>query len=135
MSTGTICLLISAGIMIIVTIYLDIVGEQVAEIKEIAEEQGWADPAKVQELGERPRSRAAYRRHGQGAESVSISGASAKNILIEIPPLPFLSCFQYSRTETQKILLFCTDNAPSCGKNRQKRDGFLRRAKGVRFFT
>lgn len=62
MSTGTICLLISAGIMIIVTIYLDIVGEQVAEIKEIAEEQGWADPAKVQELGERPRSRAAHRR-------------------------------------------------------------------------
>ena len=40
MSTGTICLLISAGIMIIVTVYLDIVGEQVAEIKEIAEEQG-----------------------------------------------------------------------------------------------
>ena len=38
MSTGTICLLISAGIMIIVTIYLDIIGEQVAEIKEIAEE-------------------------------------------------------------------------------------------------
>ena len=72
--------------------------------------------------------RAKYRRHGQGAESVSISGASAKNILIEIPPLPFLSCFQYSRTGTQKILLFCTDSAPSCGKNRQKRDGFLRRA-------
>ena len=47
MSTGTICLLISAGIMIIVTIYLDIVGEYAAEIKEIAEEQGWADrPAK-----------------------------------------------------------------------------------------
>lgn len=63
MSTGTICLLISAGIMIIVTIYLDIVGEYAAEIKEIAEEQGWADPAKVQELGERPRSRAAHRRH------------------------------------------------------------------------
>lgn len=63
MSTGTICLLISAGIMIIVTIYLDIVGEQVAEIKEIAEEQGWADPTKVQELGERPRNRAAHRRH------------------------------------------------------------------------
>lgn len=59
MSTGTICLLISAGIMIIVTVYLDIVGEQVAEIKEIAEEQGWADPAKVQELG----NRAAHRRH------------------------------------------------------------------------
>ena len=63
MSTGTICLLLSAGIMIIVTIYLDIVGEQVAEIKEIAEEQGWADPAKVQELDKRPRSRAARRRH------------------------------------------------------------------------
>lgn len=62
MSTGTICLLISVGIMIIVTIYLDIVGEQVAEIKEIAEEQGWCDPAKVQQLGERPRSRAAHRR-------------------------------------------------------------------------
>lgn len=62
MSTGTICLLISAGIMIIVTVYLDIVGEQVAEIKEIAEEQGWADPAKVHELGERPRSRTARRR-------------------------------------------------------------------------
>lgn len=50
MSTGTICLLISAGIMIIVTIYLDIVGEQVAEIKEIAEEQGWADMDKVRKL-------------------------------------------------------------------------------------
>ncbi len=62
MSTGTICLLISAGIMIIVTVYLDIVGEQVAEIKEIAEEQGWADPAKIQKLSERPRSRAAHRR-------------------------------------------------------------------------
>lgn len=62
MSTGTICLLISAGIMVIVTIYLDIVGEQVAEIKEIAEEQGWTDPAKVQEMGERPRGRAAHRR-------------------------------------------------------------------------
>ena len=62
MSTGTICLLISAGIMIIVTIYLDIVGEYAAEIKEIAEGQGWADPAKVQELGERTRSRAAHRR-------------------------------------------------------------------------
>ena len=50
MSTGTICLLISAGIMIIVTIYLDIVGEQVAEIKEIAEEQGWSDMDKVRKL-------------------------------------------------------------------------------------
>ena len=62
MSTGAICLLISAVIMIIVTIYLDIVGEQVAEIKEIAEEQGWTDPAKVQALDERPRNRAAHRR-------------------------------------------------------------------------
>lgn len=53
MSTGLICLIISAGVMIIVTVYLDIVGEQVAEIKEIAEEQGWCDPAKVQKLGER----------------------------------------------------------------------------------
>lgn len=50
MSTETICLLISAGIMIIVTVYLDIVGEQVAEIKEIAEEQGWADMDKVRKL-------------------------------------------------------------------------------------
>ena len=62
MSTGTICLLISAGIMIIVTVYLDIVGEQVAEIKEIAEEQGWADPAKVRQLDKRPHSRTAHRR-------------------------------------------------------------------------
>lgn len=62
MSTGMICLLISAGIMIIVTVYLDIVGEQVAEIKEIAEEQGWADPAKVRQLDKRPHSRAAHRR-------------------------------------------------------------------------
>lgn len=62
MSTGTICLLISLAVLIIVTIYLDIVGEQVAEIKEIAEEQGWADPAKEIELCERPRSRAAHRR-------------------------------------------------------------------------
>ena len=50
MSTGTICLLISAGIMIIVTIYLDIVGEQVAEIKEIAQSYGWADMDKVRKL-------------------------------------------------------------------------------------
>lgn len=72
MSTGTICLLISAGIMIIVTIYLDIVGEYAAEIKEIAEEQGWADPAKVQELGERPRGRAAHRRHRQTPAPVAM---------------------------------------------------------------
>lgn len=63
MSTETMYLLISVAVLIIVTIYLDIVGEYAAEIKEIAEEQGWADPAKVQELGERPRSRAARRRH------------------------------------------------------------------------
>ena len=63
MSTGTICLLISAGIMIIVTIYLDIIDERATKIEELAEEQGWADPAKVQELGERPRSRAEHRRH------------------------------------------------------------------------
>lgn len=62
MSTGTMCLLVSVGVLILAMIYLDIVGEQVAEIKEIAEEQGWADPAKVQEMGERPRSRAAHRR-------------------------------------------------------------------------
>jgi len=62
MSTGTICLLISAGIMIIVTVYLDIIDERATKIEEIAEEQGWADPAKVQELGERPRNRAAHRR-------------------------------------------------------------------------
>ena len=64
--------------------------------------------------------RAKYRRHGQGAESVCISGASAKNILIGIPPLHSLSCFQYSRTGTQKILLFCTSSAPSYCKSRQK---------------
>ena len=71
MSTGTICLLISAGIMIIVTIYLDIVGEQVAEIKGDCGEQGWADPAKVQELGKRPRSqrRAPPQQTGAGTGS------------------------------------------------------------------
>lgn len=74
MSTGTICLLISAGIMVIVTIYLDIVGEYAAEIKEIAEEQGWADPAKVQELDERPRNRAA-RRRGRPAPAPAVMDA------------------------------------------------------------
>ena len=74
MSTGTICLLISAGIMIIVTVYLDIVGEQVAEIKEIAEEQGWADPTKVRQLDERPRSRAAHRR-GRTAPAPAVMDA------------------------------------------------------------
>ncbi len=51
MSTGTICLLISAGIMIIVTVYLDIVGEQVAEIKEIAEEAGLGRPGQGTGVG------------------------------------------------------------------------------------
>ena len=63
MSTGTMCLLISVGVLILAMIYLDIVDERWAKIEELAEEQGWADPAKVQELGERPRSRAARRRH------------------------------------------------------------------------
>ena len=62
MSTGTMCLLISVGVLILAMIYLDIVDERWAKIEELAEEQGWADPAKVQELGERPRSRAAHRR-------------------------------------------------------------------------
>lgn len=62
MSTGTMCLLISVGVLILAMIYLDIVDERWAKIKEIAEEQGWADPAKVQELDKRPRSRTAHRR-------------------------------------------------------------------------
>lgn len=62
MSTETMYLLISVAVLIIAMIYLDIASEYMAKIKEIAEEQGWADPAKVQELGERPRSRAAHRR-------------------------------------------------------------------------
>lgn len=62
MSTGTMCLLISVGVLILAMIYLDIVDERWAKIKELAEEQGWADPAKVQELDKRPRSRAAHRR-------------------------------------------------------------------------
>ena len=62
MSTETACLLISVAVLIIAMIYLDIINERWAKIKETAEEQGWADPAKVQELGERPRSRAAHRR-------------------------------------------------------------------------
>lgn len=62
MSTGTMCLLISVGVLILAMIYLDIVDERWAKIKELAEEQGWADPAKVQELDERPRNRAAHRR-------------------------------------------------------------------------
>ena len=63
MSIGTACLLLSAATLIIAMIYLDISAEWMAEVKEIAQEQGWADPAKVQELGERPRNRAAHRRH------------------------------------------------------------------------
>lgn len=63
MSTETMYLLISVAVLIIAMIYLDIIDERATKIEEIAEEQGWADPAKVQELGERPRSRAAHRRH------------------------------------------------------------------------
>lgn len=62
MSTETMCLLISVGVLIIAMIYLDIISERWTKIKELAEEQGWADPAKVQELDERPRNRAAHRR-------------------------------------------------------------------------
>ena len=62
MSTETMYLLISVAVLIIAMIYLDIIDERATKIEEIAEEQGWADPAKVQELGERPRSRAARRR-------------------------------------------------------------------------
>ena len=62
MNTGTACLLISVGVLILAMIYLDITNERWTKIKELAEEQGWADPDKVQELGERPRSRAAHRR-------------------------------------------------------------------------
>lgn len=72
MSTGTACLLISVGVLILAMIYLDIVDERWAKIKEIAEEQGWADPAKVQELGERPRNRAAHRRHRQTPAPVAM---------------------------------------------------------------
>ena len=62
MSTETMYLLISLAVLIIAMIYLDIIDERATKIEEIAEEQGWADPAKVQELGERPRNRAAHRR-------------------------------------------------------------------------
>ena len=61
MSTGTMCLLISVGVLILAMIYLDIVDERWAKIKELAEEQGWADPAKVQELDKRPRGTAPSR--------------------------------------------------------------------------
>ena len=63
MSTETMYLLISVAVLIIAMIYLDIIDERATKIEEIAEEQGWADPAKVQELDKRPRSRAARRRH------------------------------------------------------------------------
>lgn len=69
MSTETMYLLISVAVLIIAMIYLDIIDERATKIEEIAEEQGWADPAKVQELGERPRSRAAHRR-GRPAPAV-----------------------------------------------------------------
>ena len=62
MSTETMYMLISVAVLIIAMIYLDIIDERATKIEEIAEEQGWADPAKVQEMGERPRSRAAHRR-------------------------------------------------------------------------
>lgn len=63
MSTETMYLLISVAVLIIAMIYLDIIDERATKIEEIAEEQGWCDPAKVQQLGERPRNRAAHRRH------------------------------------------------------------------------
>lgn len=74
MSTGTMCLLISVGVLILAMIYLDIVDERWAKIKELAEEQGWADPAKVQELDERPRNRAAHRR-GRPAPAPAVMDA------------------------------------------------------------
>ena len=69
MSTGTMCLLVSVGVLILAMIYLDIVDGRWAKIKELAEEQGWAGPAKVQELDERPRNRAEHRR-GRPAPAV-----------------------------------------------------------------
>lgn len=74
MSTETICLLVSVGVLILAMIYLDIIDERATKIEEIAEEQGWADPAKVQELGERPRSRAAHRR-GRPAPAPAVMDA------------------------------------------------------------
>ena len=74
MSTETACLLISVGVLIIAMIYLDIISERWAKIKELAEEQGWADPAKVQEIGERPRNRAA-RRRGRPAPAPAVMDA------------------------------------------------------------
>lgn len=74
MSTGTMCLLISVGVLILAMIYLDIVDERWAKIKELAEEQGWAAPAKVQEIDERPRNRAAHRR-GRPAPAPAVMDA------------------------------------------------------------
>lgn len=74
MSTETMYLLISVAVLIIAMIYLDIIDERATKIEEIAEEQGWADPAKVQELGERPRSRAAHRR-GRPAPAPAVMDA------------------------------------------------------------
>nr|DAG74156.1 MAG TPA: hypothetical protein [Caudoviricetes sp.] len=62
MSTETMYLLISLAVLIIAMIYLDIIDERATKIEEIAEEQGWADPAKVRQLDKRPHSRAAHRR-------------------------------------------------------------------------
>ena len=74
MSTETMYLLISVAVLIIAMIYLDIIDERATKIEEIAEEQGWADPAKVQELGERPRNRAAHRR-GRPAPAPAVMDA------------------------------------------------------------
>ncbi len=74
MSTETMYLLISVAVLIIAMIYLDIIDERATKIEEIAEEQGWADPAKVQEMGERPRSRAAHR-HRRPAPAPAVMDA------------------------------------------------------------
>ena len=73
MSTETMYLLISLAVLIIAMIYLDIIDERATKIEEIAEEQGWADPAKVQELGERPRNRAAHRRRRPAPAPVTMA--------------------------------------------------------------
>lgn len=74
MSTETMYLLISVAVLIIAMIYLDIIDERATKIEEIAEEQGWADPAKIQKLSERPRSRAAHRR-GRPAPAPAVMDA------------------------------------------------------------
>ena len=74
MSTETMCLLISVGVLIIAMIYLDIISERWAKIEELAEEQGWTDPTKVQELDKCPRSRAAHRR-GRPAPAPAVMDA------------------------------------------------------------